>query len=91
MKDYSPTPEEKEWCIQTVMRIKNQIPGQYSGIVKARLESQGIEKSNRYIIDCKNLLRHDIRVVRVLEDLARDLNRKIKLPDRNDIRRKNRT
>ena len=77
MKDYSPTPEEKEWCIQTVIRIKDQIPGQYSDIVKSRLESQGIEKSNRYIIDCKNLHRFDIRVVRVLEDLARDLNRKI--------------
>lgn len=87
MEKFSPTPEEKEWCIQTVSRIANQIPKQYTGIVKARLKNQGIEVNNRYIIDCKNMLRYDIRVVKVLEDLARDLNRTNKVYDREKIRR----
>lgn len=87
MERFSPTPEEKEWCIQTVSRISHQIPKQYTGIVKARLKNQGIEVTTRYIIDCKNMLRHDIRVVRVLEDLARDLNRTNKVFDREKILR----
>ena len=85
MEKYSSTPEEKEWCIQTIMRIANQIPQQYSDRVKARLNRQGIEVSNRYIIDCKNLLRYDIRVVKVFEDLARDLNSTNKAFDREKI------
>ena len=91
MEKFSPTPEEKEYCIQTVMRINNQIPHQYSDMVKARLERKGIEVNNRYIIDCKNLLRHDIRVVKVFEELARDRNSKNKVYNRNDILRKHST
>lgn len=26
MEKYSPTPDEKEWCIDTVRRIESQIP-----------------------------------------------------------------
>lgn len=88
MEKYSPTPEEKEWCIETVRRIESQIPKQYTGIVKSRLESKGIKVSNRYIIDCKNMLRYDIRVIRVLEDLARDLSRRNNVYTLEDIKNK---
>ena len=71
MEKHSPTPEEREWCRQTVVRIAPQLPKHYSTAVQAKLKSQGIEVSLRYIFDCKNLLRHDSRVVRALMEIAR--------------------
>ena len=68
MEKFSPTPEEREWCRYTVLRIANQLPKQYSAVTQARLRKQSIEVSRRYICDCKNLLRHDIRVVKVFEE-----------------------
>ena len=75
MEKYSSTPEEKEWCIQTISRIPNHLPKQYSTLTKARLEKQGNEVSTRYIIDCRNLLRYDTRVVKALEELTQDLTK----------------
>lgn len=88
MEKFSPTPEEREWCRHTVISIANQLPKQYSAVTQARLKKQGVEVSRRYICDCKNLLRHDIRVVRVLEDLARDLGKKNKFYGREEILKK---
>lgn len=88
MEKYSPTPEERELCRHTVMNIAHQLPKQYSAVVQARLRKQGIEVSRRYICDCKNLLRHDIRVVKVFEEITRDLGRKSKVYNREEIRKK---
>ena len=88
MEKYSPTSEEREWCRHTVLRITDQLPKQYSAVTQARLKKQGIEVSRRYICDCKNLLRHDIRVVKVFEDLARDLGSRHKIYGREEIRKR---
>ena len=71
MEMYNPTPEEREWCRKTVMRIAHHLPKQFSVVVQAKLKSQGINVSLRYIFDCKNLLRHDPRVVKALMGIVR--------------------
>lgn len=67
------TPKEREWCTKTILRINNQLPIHYSIFTKGRLKKRGIEVSTRYIIDCRNLMRYDTRVVKALEKLTQDL------------------
>ena len=75
MKNPDLNSEEMEWCKMTISRISNQLPKQYSIFTKARLEKQGIKVSTRYIIDCRNLMRYDTRVVKALEKLTQDLTK----------------
>ena len=88
MEFFSPTPAERRWCRDTIVRIVDYLPRQYSLVAQARLKKKGIEVSTRYIIDCKNMLRHDPRVVEVLEQMARDHSTLTKVANRHDIRRK---
>lgn len=88
MEKYSPTPAERRWCIDTIARISDYIPKHYTGVIKARLQKKGIEVDNRYITDCRNMKRHDVNVVKELEQMARDLNRLPRISNRADILRK---
>lgn len=88
MAKHSPTPAERRWCTDTIVKIADYLPRQYSLVAQARLKSKGIEVSRRYITDCKNLLRHDARVVKVLEQMARDLEKGPKIITKEDIKRK---
>ena len=88
MNKYRSTPAERRWCIDTIARIEDYIPNQYSELAQARLRQQGIEVSCYYIRQCKKLARHDERVVKVLEQIARDSSKSIKLPTRDEIQKK---
>lgn len=85
---YSPTREEQRWCRETIDRINDLIPKHYTGVALARLESLGISVTQREVIDCRNGRRHDIRIVSVLEQMARDLGKRPNLPTRDEIRQK---
>lgn len=85
---YSTTESEQTWCIDTISRIKAYLPKHYTGVAQARLKKLGVDVSSRYITDCKNLRRHDARVVAVLEQMARDSGKSIKLPTRDEIMKK---
>ena len=75
MEKQNLTPEQKEWCRNTMMRISKLIPKQYSLFLKARLKKQGLNVNLRYICDCKNLICYDTRVVKALEELTQDLTK----------------
>lgn len=85
---YSPSPTERKWCRDTIDQIEDYLPSQYSLVAQARLKNMGIELSRRYICDCKNLKRHDRRVVEVLAQMVRDYNKRPKLPTRDEIAQK---
>lgn len=82
------TPADRRWCIDTIVRISDFLPIQYSLVAQARLREQDIEVSRRYITDCKNLKRYNPDVVRTLEQMVRDLNHFPKIATREDIRRR---
>lgn len=88
MEKYRSTTIERKWCIDTIVRIEDFIPNHYSELAQARLRQQGIEVSCYYIRQCKKLYRHDIRVVKVLEQIARESSKSIKLPTRDEIKQK---
>lgn len=88
MESYSPTPAERRECRDIIVRIVDYLPKQYTLVAQARLKNQGIVVERRYITDCKNMLRHDIRVVKVLEQMVRDYNSLPKIATREDIRRR---
>lgn len=69
-KKNGPTAEEKEQCRDTILRISDKLPMRFTQATQSILEVQGISLDCRYIVDCKNLLRYDIRVVKALETLA---------------------
>lgn len=88
MNKYRSTPAERRWCIDTIAQIQDFLPSQYSDLAQARLRQQGIEVSRYYIRQCKKLVRHDERVVKVLEQIARNSGKSIQLPTRDEIKQK---
>lgn len=88
MKTYNSTPADRRWCIDTIVRIEDFIPNHYSELAQARLRQQGIEVTRYYIRQCKKLVRHDVRVVKVLEQIARDSGKSIKLSTKDEIKQK---
>jgi hypothetical protein len=88
MSQKSLTPADRRWCIDTIVRISDFLPTQYSLVAQERLRKQGIEVSRRYITDCKNLKRYNVTVVSTLEQMVRDLNKLPRISNREDIRRR---
>ena len=69
-KEFGPSQEEKNLCRDTILRIFVKLPRRFTQATQSILELQEISLNRRYIVDCKNLLRYDIRVVKALEILA---------------------
>lgn len=65
------TRAEKRWCMETILNIQEDLPYQYSAEVQLKLRRKGIEVSEQYIRQCRQLRRFDSRVVEEMEKLAR--------------------